>query len=151
MSTPIASLVFVLLSSFAASAAAQETLGELLDAGAVKVPKEYLLPAMAGTKITGLTSSGKAEMNIELKEDGTVSGYVVAVHNGASSGTVGKWTVDENGKSCIDERLTQWNMEHNECWFTYRLDSRTFRTITGSEDRNTRVIRSSVAVKLPNQ
>jgi hypothetical protein len=151
MPTRIASFVFVLLSSFAASAAAQETLGELLDAGAVKVPKEYLLPAMAGKKFTGLSSSGKIEMNIELRADGTVSGYVVAVHSGASSGTVGKWTVDESGKSCLDEKLAAWNMEHSECWFTYRLNGQTYRTIAASEDRSTKVIRSSISGEVPKQ
>lgn len=130
-------IAFVL--SFSGAVLAQDTVGELLDAGATKASKQNLVSALAGSKVTGITSSGRAEMNIDLKPDGTLSGNLVAKSNGSVSGTIGKWWVDDDGKACVDERLIAWNMDHKECWYTYVLGTQTFRTISDTEDRGGKV------------
>src|SRR5471030_1071823 len=111
MSAHIKMLVAVSLSVMVSYAQAQNTVGELLDAGATKATKDQMVAAVAGTKITGPTSSGKADINIDFKADGTFSGYVTSRQAGVgTSGSVGKWTVDANGKLCMDEYLSAWNM-----------------------------------------
>ena len=146
MSARYKMLLAVSLTAAFTYAHAQSTLGELLDAGAKKLTKEQIVSAMAGTKITGPTSSGRAEMNIDLNTDGTLSGYLTSLQGGSTSGTIGKWTVDTNGKACIDERLTAWNMNHQECWFSYVLGEEYFRTVTDSEDRDTKVVKKSTTI-----
>ncbi len=150
MQNPPVHVAAIVLAVVATDSFAQETLGELLDAGGTKVQKQHLVTAMADSNIKGLTSSGKAEMNIDLKSDGTLSGYVVARANGASSGSIGKWWVEDNGKVCVDEHLTAWNMRHNECWFTYLLGDTTYRTVSDSEDREAKIVKST-AIRKPIQ
>ncbi len=130
---------------FACTAFAQETVGALLDAGATKVTKQGVMDALAGTKITGATASGRAEMNIDLKADGVLSGYLVA-QSGSISSTVGKWWVEDDGKACVDEQLVAWNMQHKECWHTYIHGSQAYRTIGDSADRSAKVIKTDAKV-----
>lgn len=147
MSAHIKILWAVSLSAVFTYAQAQTTLGELLDAGATKITKDQMVAALGGAKITGATSSGKADMNIDFKADGTFSGYVTSRGAGGTSGSVGKWTVDANGKTCIDEYLSAWNMHHKECWFSYRIAEQSYQTISDSENPDTKVIKSQVVVK----
>jgi hypothetical protein len=141
-------LLAISLSTVVTYAQAQNTVGELLDAGAKKSTKDEMVAAVAGAKITGPTSSGKADTNIDFKADGTFSGYVTSRQAGGTSGSVGKWTVD--AKMCVDEYLSAWNMHHKECWFTYRVGEQSYRTLSDSEDRNTKVLKSQNIVKQAN-
>lgn len=129
---------------------AQSTIGELLDAGAVKLSREQVVAGLSGTKIVGITSTGRAEMNIDLNADGTLSGVVTSLRNASTSGSVGKWTVDENGRTCIDETLTAWSMRHQECFFSYRLGDQSYRTVSDSEERGTVVVKSQTILKKAN-
>lgn len=125
----------------AMSASAQSTVGELLDGGAKKMTKEQLVAYIAGTKLTGPSRSGEVMLNIDLKADGSFSGNVNNPQRGISSGTAGKWTVDEAGKTCTDGRLFAWNMGFKECFFSYRLGEVMYRTLAESEDRPTTVVK----------
>lgn len=147
MSATIKMLLALPLSVTITYAQAQNTVGELLDAGAKKITKDQMVAGIAGTKVTGVTSSGRAEMNIDLHADGTLSGSVTSRQGGGTSGTVGKWSVDEAGKTCIDENLIAWNLRHQECFFSFRLGEQSYRTTSDSEDRDTRVVKSQVIVK----
>ena len=118
---------------------AQSTLGELVDSGAKRMTKDQLESSLGGTKFTGGLRSGRATLNIELKADGTIAGSVTA--QGHSAGTLGKWAVDETGKTCIDVRISTWNVTDKGCVFYYRLGEASYRTLNESEDRGTQMVK----------
>lgn len=132
---------------FTITAYAQSTVGELIDGGAKKMTKEQLVTYIAGTKLTGPNRSGEIVMNIDLKADGSFSGSVNNPQRGISTGTFGKWAVDESGKTCTDGRLSAWNMSFKEYFFSYRLGEVMYRTMADSEDRATTVGKGLEPVK----
>lgn len=129
---------------------AQNTVGELLDAGGVKITKDQQIALVSGTNVSGLSASGRAEMNVDFKADGTFSGVLTAKGPGGTSPTIGKWSVDDNGKMCTDERMTAWNMQHKACFYSYRLGEANYRTTSDSEDRGTKILKSTAVVKKSN-
>lgn len=141
-------LVATSLTIFVNAASAQSTVGELLDGGAKKMTKEQLVASIAGTKLTGPNRSGEVVLNIDLKADGSFSGNVINPQRGISSGTFGKWSVDEAGKTCTDGRLSAWNMALKECFFSYKLGDIMYRTLADSEDRSTAIGKGLEPVKV---
>ena len=135
MNTFFNTLVATSLTSFVMAASAQSTVGELLDGGAKKMTKEQVTAYLAGYKLAGPTRSGEVLMNLDLKADGSFSGNVVQPVRAISSGTSGKWAVDDNGKTCAEGRLFAWNMNFKECFFSFQLGDVVYRTLSGSEDR----------------
>lgn len=129
---------------------AQNTVGELLDAGGAKLTKAQQIAELSGTNVSGLTASGKAEMNVDFKADGTFSGLLTSKGPGGTSPTIGKWSVDDNGKMCTDERMAAWNIHHKACFYSYRLGEASYRTTSDSEDRGTKILKSVAVVKKSN-
>lgn len=134
---------FLSMAAVFTSAHAQSTLGELLDSGGKKMTKEQLVGSLGGTKYGGGLASGRAILNIELKTDGTIAGSVAA--QGRPSGTTGQWAVDDAGKTCIDVRMTSWNLSDRGCVFFYSLGETTYRTLNESEDRSTQLVKYVMA------
>lgn len=82
--------------------------------------------------VSGLTSTGNAEFKLTFKADGTLLGHVRTLE-GATSGTFGTWTIDDDGKRCIDETLSAWNMKVQECAYTMKLGDKYFATRTATD------------------
>ncbi|MES2412662.1 MAG: hypothetical protein V4614_02590 [Pseudomonadota bacterium] len=128
------------------SAYAQGTVGEVLDAGGAKLQKAQVVAYVSDSKATGLSASGQTEVNIDFKADGTFSGSVMSVARNVKSSTSGRWVVDENGKTCTEGRLFDWNMSTKECFYSYSIGTVIYRTAADSEDRNTKVIKGSTTL-----
>lgn len=120
MKTPLSLLATFLIVGCATSARTGPTLGEYLDKGARKLNKVEYTAVMSGRVVTGQTPSGRATMNLTFDANGTMSGTVTA-NSGAVTKSVGTWTVDDNGKYCINEHLVDWNMRHSECSYMFVL------------------------------
>lgn len=143
MLTPAKLVWSLLISAVFTSAHSQSTLGELLDSGGKKMTKEQLAGPLGGTKFNGGLASGRATLNIELKTDGTISGSIAA--QGRTTGTTGQWAVDDAGKTCLDIRMTSWNLSDRGCVFYYSLGEATYRTLNESEDRSTQLVKYVMA------
>ena len=81
-------------------AVAQNTLGELLDAGGKKLSKEEVVTTFSGAQVTGLTSGG-GQQELAYKADGSVSGSM-QLAKGGGVGIVGTWKVDDKGRLCTE-------------------------------------------------
>lgn len=130
--------VFVLLAIWVSNAWSQETLGALLDAGATKLTGDAWraqLPITFG----GIDFTGGVDFTFTYKADGSFSGNAVGTHGEGSSGSFGKWTMDGNGRHCIDETLSAWNMRWDECFYVYKIGDRYFATQNDS-DRSARAM-----------
>lgn len=118
---------------------AQSTFGEAMDMGAKKVTKEEWL-AMLPVTITGISSSGRLDLNLTFKADGTFSGNVTSREGHGSSGSYGTWTMNDNGERCLDETLSSWNMKYKGCNFTFKVGDKYFAVPSGIEtDRDTKI------------
>ena len=97
---------------------AQSNLGELLDQGAKKLTKQEFLLLLPKTH-SGITPSGRAEINLTYRPDGSLIGNARSVQTGSTSGITGSWTIDESGKICIKEAFLAWNQTYEGCapWF----------------------------------
>lgn len=86
----------------AASAVAQGTLGELLDAGTKPMTKAEVMAAVSGKTITGPTRAG-GQSRYDYRADGSMVGAGTG-RQGRPFSLSGKWYVDEGGKWCADFR-----------------------------------------------
>ena len=118
--------ISVLSLVFSSSALAQSTLGEAINMGAKKVLKEEFLSLLPAT-MSGISSTGKTRFELKQKADGSFSGWVTTVQGNASTGSFGTWSMDENGKRCVDETLSSWSMNWKECNFLFKVSGRYFR------------------------
>src|SRR5450432_920164 len=78
---------------------AQSTVGDLLDAGAVKLSKADVLATIIGANVSGPTPVGGFNQT-DFKSDGTYTGTYQGspgAGRGQSGGYFGKWTVDDGG------------------------------------------------------
>lgn len=119
----------------AGGAHAQSTLGELIDLGARKIT-----PAQAqALGPLGITRQG-ADSNVfmTLHPDGTVVGSVDNRQGHGSSPAHGTWTMDANGKRCVDVALPAFGMTWNQCGYTWQLGHQLFAAPSDT-DRNARV------------
>ena len=83
-----------------AGAAAQNTLGEVLDAGGKRMTKEEIQQTFSGARTIGKTAAG-VNGEFEFKADGTYHGVVQAA-SGGTAGLVGKWNAADGGKLCVE-------------------------------------------------
>jgi hypothetical protein len=81
-------------------AVAQNTLGELIDAGGKKLSKEQVVTALSGAQVAGPTTGG-GQREVVFKADGSYSGNVETTAK-QGFGVVGTWTVDDGGKLCTE-------------------------------------------------
>jgi hypothetical protein len=115
----------------------QTTLGELLDKGGKKLLKTEFV-AMLPASLSGVWPDGKGEADVMFKPDGTFSGSARHYSSNSTSGSYGTWDMDENGKSCIVEKLPGWNTTHKGCTFRFLLGDQLFSSPSDS-DRNAKV------------
>lgn len=125
------------------SAFAQTNLGELLDMGAVKMGKEEWLSKLPAS-YSGISFSGKVKFRFDFEANGKFSGFVESTQGTASTGSFGTWTMDDNGKKCIDEKLTSWNMTWNECYYTFKLGDRIFAS-PSDIDRSAQIMARTIS------
>ena len=109
------------LAVIAAPAFAQSNLGELLDQGAKKIGKEEYLKGIPKT-FSGITSTGRADVNLTYRPDGSLIGNIRALQSGSTSGVSGSWTVDDSGKICIKEIFHAWNQTYEACGYEFLLN-----------------------------
>lgn len=120
------------LLAFSAGAAAQSTLGELLDKGGKKVAKEeYLAAFPANFKYVWPNRQGEADLH--YTPDGKISGSEYHYHSQSTSPATGTWTVDEVGKWCASKSFSVWNTSFNGCFFGFRLGEQYFFAASDSD------------------
>jgi hypothetical protein len=99
---------------------AQSNVGELLDAGGKALSKDEVLAALKGATATGALYGG-GETQIEWKDNGALSGYVVNA-TGRRGSIFGTWAVDESGKICRDYQAKFYETTQvKDCFVVYRL------------------------------
>lgn len=111
----IGSLILIGLTSTAALA--QSSLGELLDGGAKRLPKDAVKSALSGARVSGKSTTGAAT-EYDYKADGYFSGNLQN-SDGWKSGAVGTWSVDDSGKLCAEWTLTVNSKKLKGCGFLY--------------------------------
>lgn len=101
----------------AASAVAQNTLGELLDAGGKPLTKADVTAAVSGRTISGALRAG-GEFRNDYRADGSVAG-AGTTSEGRPYSLSGKWSVDDSGKLCADLRTARGNTT-SACFFLFK-------------------------------
>ena len=108
---------------------AQSNLGELLDLGAKKILKpEYV--ASLPTTVFAVWPDGKGERRLTFFPDGKITGNEKHYASGATSGSVGKWTMTDSGKICTSVRFTVWQGSREECRYFFRVGSDVYITLS---------------------
>lgn len=120
---------------------AQETVGEILDAGWKKLPKTELVPLLSGASVSGESFSVKGNsIHFEYSADGKVSGYS-QTPMGHRSHSTGTWNVDDSGKFCRD--MTRQNGQRwGDCRFFFKHDDLYFAAET--DDRGAKVEKRAI-------
>lgn len=135
----IGSLILIGLTS--SSAVAQNTLGELLDAGGKKLSKKEVQEVLTGAHAVGPSTSG-ASTDYAYKADGHFSGNLKN-SEGWMTGVVGTWSVDESGKLCAKWTLTSNSKRFDGCMFHYALSDQYYFSESDS-DRASRVFKRTI-------
>ena len=139
-STILGGPIAILIAS--AGAGAQNTLGELLDAGGKKLSKEEVQKAVTGARTFGKTASG-ANGEFEFKADGTYSGVVQSASGGAA-GVMGKWAAADGGKLCIEwTPVGRGTNKGSGCGYYYSLSGDYYLSESDS-DRSVQVLKRTV-------
>ena len=107
----------ILLGLTTTAALAQNSLGDLLDGGAKKLPKEAVQSALASANVSGKSVTG-ADTEYQYKADGSFSGNLQN-SEGWRTGVVGTWSVDDGGKLCGEWTLTKNSKKFKGCGFLY--------------------------------
>jgi len=104
--------------ALARPAAAQESIGELLDKGGQAVPAAELKTLLSDADYS--SGNGKAaSWQWHLAAGGALSGQHKA---NATFGVIGTWEVDDKGRFCYTERSARPGPHSTEgCVFVYRL------------------------------
>ena len=129
-----------------AAAMAQSTLGELLDAKAVKLSKEEVQTTILGATVSGPIQGGLTT-EAEYKADGTYSGSYqnpMGGQGGArSGGFFGKWTLNDDGKLCT-EGTGGGGKATGSCAFYFRLDGQLYAAYGSAANRSVVVFKRNV-------
>ena len=135
----IGSIVFVGLSSN--TALAQNTVGEVLDAGGKKLSKDEVVGAIVGGNISGPTrTGGQAQLN--YKADGTFAGTIQS-SQGKNGGMFGTWTVDDSGQACVEYTLTIFGSQQGKtCSFFFRQADQYY--VAETDDRGSLLMRRTI-------
>ena len=125
-----------------ATAVAQNSVGEVLDAGGKKLTKDEFVAAIVGSNITGPTQVG-GQVQVNYKADGTFSGNVTSPQ-GKNGGRYGTWTIDDSGKLCTDATTSVYGTRQDQgCAFLFKLGDQYFVAID-SDDRGARVLQRTI-------
>jgi hypothetical protein len=122
----------VLLAHVGGSALAQSTLGELVAAGAKKLPKQDLVSALSDAKVTGPTLNG-GRISMQYKADGTFSGNGTGPQGGAW-GIFGTWAVDAEGTLCGEYQITSALQKNKSCGAFYVKDDKYYYATGATSD-----------------
>lgn len=110
------------------------TLGDMLDKGATRATRADMLTFLQlGGPPKVLTSPAGGRTSISYKADGTFDGTVQ--FGTASSRSTGRWTVEDNGRFCVDEKLLDWNKQAFKCYFMYHLNDQVLVIESMTENR----------------
>ena len=124
------------------TAVAQNTLGEVLDAGGKKLTKKEILAVVAGASVSGPTQAG-GSMQAEYKSDGTFSGSDQTA-GGKGRGRFGTWKVDDSGMYCTEVTITGGRPEPSKsCGYLFKLGDQYFVSVE-SDDRGARVMARTI-------
>jgi hypothetical protein len=134
----IGGIVFVGLSS--TTALAQNTVGEMLDAGGKKLSKEEVVAAMVGANISGPTMTG-GQLQLDYKADGTFAGNIQEPQGG-NGGMFGTWTVDDSGLLCAQYTITMGNQQGKSCVLFFRQADQYYVAFT--DDRGARLLKRTI-------
>ncbi len=84
--------------------------------------------------MSGLSQTGESKYELTYNTDGTFGGTVEQVASPHStSRSQGTWTVDADGKFCINETLVDWNMKLTNCSYFYTTGDAVFFTKSNTE------------------
>jgi hypothetical protein len=111
------SVVGLIALGMTTAALAQSSLGELLDGGAKKLPKDTVKSTLSGAQVSGKSVTG-ASTEYVYKPDGSFTGNLQN-SEGWKSGAVGRWTVDDDGKICSEWTLTVNSKRLKGCGFLF--------------------------------
>ena len=130
----------VLAACTSTSVRAQNSLGELLDAGWKKLTKEQVVATLSGATVTGATRGG-GQREYSYKADGTVSGFLESA-KGKGTAVVGTWTVDDGGKLCSELRVR--GTVDQTCAFLFSIGSDQFYASDSDSDRSSTILKRTV-------
>jgi hypothetical protein len=127
-------------------AAGQNTLGELLDAGARRISVEEFRRDLVGRSLAG-NMSASTELEMVYAGDGTLRGYGSKRQgrpfSGYELGSIsGSWTTGDSDTICITMNVGRVAIS-NRCQFWFKLGEEYFISDYES-DRSARVIRRTV-------
>lgn len=127
------------------SAAAQDTIGQVLAAGGKQLTKDEAIALLRGATITGPTAVG-GETHTELKENGTASGYLTLQQSRSTRGSVfGTWSIDDAGRFCRDiEVRFHESAKVKDCVPVYRLGDQIYVAASDSTDPSVRALKRAV-------
>lgn len=123
----------------ASAAQAQATLGELLDQGARKL---HLAEVRALGDLRLMRSAPDADALLTMRADGSVVGVVHNKQGHGSSEAVGSWTMDGNGRLCVEVALPAFNSHWKQCGYTYRIGASIYFAPSDS-DRSVAALREA--------
>ena len=131
----------MLLCVWSAAALAQNTLGELLDAGGKKMSKAEIMNAVSGAQVSGPTTAGGTS-SYDFKADGSYSGNGQG-SRGKAWGLIGTWTVDDSGKVCTEYTLSGAGGKDTYCYF-YFVASNEYYWSESDSDRGSRIVKRTI-------
>lgn len=104
----------------AAAADSEETLGSYLSRGAKALTTEQVKRLYSGRRQVGETKEIKYDLTYE--PDGLLQGSVSTLAPPYStSRSRGTWTVEGDGRMCIQEQLVDWGKSHDRCQYFFHL------------------------------
>jgi hypothetical protein len=135
----IGGIVFAGLNS--TTVLAQNTVGELLDAGGKKLSKDEVVAAIVGGNSSGPTrTGGQAQLN--YKADGTFAGTIQS-SQGKNGGMFGTWTVDDSGQACVEYTITIFGSQQGKsCAFFFRQADQYY--VGDTDDRGSLLLRRTI-------
>ena len=125
MSPPTKLLLGTAVFVCAQFAMAQKNLGELLDAGAIKLSAEEFRQKLVGRVIAGPTQTGNT-LELVYISDGVIRGagfgtfFGTGAGGGRSVAVEGTWTIDERERICASMRMGEVVLPSRcQSWFIY--------------------------------
>ena len=128
------------------AALAQSTVGDLLDAGAVKLSKADIMATIVGANVSGPTQAGGINQT-DFKSDGTYTGAYQGspgAGRGQSGGYFGKWTLSDEGKFCLEGSAGPAARANSSCLFYFRLGDQLYVAVDADAGRTSAVLKRMV-------
>jgi hypothetical protein len=92
-------------------AAAQTTVGDLLDAGAKALPADKFREEVVQRMVVGPTPS-RGTLEVMYTASGTITGQGTHPNSNFATPVSGQWTVDEAGRICSSMRIGEGDAGH---------------------------------------